>query len=445
MAKRKAITKANSKARTKSNPFDWKGCIDKVSRQPGIYSPGGVCAAAERRKVMGRNPSYGIYWLIQTYPAGPNRRLKESTVAVYKVYSLAEAKEDFENMGWDTAVVREAVFGSGMGKVVKRLSRNGRNPDELETVFSPESVASKLTLATAVPGAAVAMTAIELAHAVDAGLVDETAAVLMRPAEEVAEAVVGNPGDQWTVRTYEHRKPYRQWAIAGYNDAKSGAGFAAYQPEWMWLEKVPKSYKDNAKRWFDKGKQAGIALLRKSESEYYRYWNSVPPGLDRRANPSTDADAMYESFHGQPPTETVEVVEELREHGHLATLGTLVELKLQSMAGKDISIEWTKDNPYLASNEHGTQLYIVGGDQTVDLKALGMAGDKWEREHMVLGVCHEVTYRTRKGFDKFRLVDYYHNLGEETGVQPMLAYDTVNDKLSIVGGQYEVKPEGIVN
>lgn len=392
--------------------------MDKVSRQPGIYSPGGVCAAAERRKVMG-NPTdkqvnYAMYLLSK---AGYSTRYMDSSFK-----SLGATMR--ERSGTVDSWLRSMSSGD-ISRLISRLSgkSNPHNPDELETVFSPESVASKLTLATAVPGAAVAMTAIELAHAVDAGLVDETAAVLMRPAEEVAEAVVGvsNPRQPYILAMYD----------VGEFRSLGEQHFTTARDRDMAIRELRKSYTIDSSSKSRDGRWVKLTIRAKR-------------GNPRR-NPSTDADAMYESFHGQPPTETVEVVEELREHGHLATLGTLVELKLQSMAGKDVSIEWTKDNPYLASNEHGTQLYIVGGDQTVDLKALGMAGDKWEREHMVLGVCHEVTYRTRKGFDKFRLVDYYHNLGEETGVQPMLAYDTVNDKLSIVGGQYEVKPEGIVN
>jgi hypothetical protein len=64
---------------------------------------------------------------------------------------------------------------------------------------------------------------------------------------------------------------------------------------------------------------------------------------------------------------------------------------------------------------------------------------------MTLGVLVECTYQTEKGFQNFQLTDYYHHLGEETGVQPFLLYDPNNQLLSVSGGQYEVKPEGIVN
>jgi hypothetical protein len=64
---------------------------------------------------------------------------------------------------------------------------------------------------------------------------------------------------------------------------------------------------------------------------------------------------------------------------------------------------------------------------------------------MMIGVAYELTYQTEKGFQNFKLTDYYHKLGEETGVQPFLLYDPRNQLLSISGGQYQTKPEGIVN
>jgi hypothetical protein len=103
------------------------------------------------------------------------------------------------------------------------------------------------------------------------------------------------------------------------------------------------------------------------------------------------------------------------------------------------------DAPTLASSPDGRQLYIVGGDQSLDLSALKMSGKKWERDSMVLGVLDEFTYRTEKGFDNFKMSDYYHHAGEESGVQPMLVYDNINRRLSIVGGQYRITLRGVEN
>jgi hypothetical protein len=56
-----------------------------------------------------------------------------------------------------------------------------------------------------------------------------------------------------------------------------------------------------------------------------------------------------------------------------------------------------------------------------------------------------IVYQTRKGFDKFELIDYGHQTGEESGVQPMLVYHPRSKTLSVVGGQYRLKKPGIIN
>jgi hypothetical protein len=170
-----------------------------------------------------------------------------------------------------------------------------------------------------------------------------------------------------------------------------------------------------------------------------------------RRNPEQDAAEMYEKFHGKPSEGHITVKEEIHDHTHLAALGVAVNLKLQTLSGYEATIELskgaepgideTKADPkavYLATNEDGTQLYLEGGDQGVDLKALHMDG-AWERDDMILGPLFELTYRTRKDFDKFEVVDYYHELGEETGDLPLLRYEPRSPHLYISGGKYKIK------
>jgi hypothetical protein len=162
-------------------------------------------------------------------------------------------------------------------------------------------------------------------------------------------------------------------------------------------------------------------------------------------NPESAAADLYEEFHGQPPAETLEIVTEKSEHEWLTQLGQLVELKVQTVTNLDATFRFSKEAPELCSSEDGKQLYIEGGDQEIDLKALKMDGEKWVKDSMTIGVLYELTYRTKKGFHKFKTIDYFHKLGEESGVQPYLLYDPRNALLSISGGQYHTKPEGIVN
>ena len=41
--------------------------------------------------------------------------------------------------------------------------------------------------------------------------------------------------------------------------------------------------------------------------------------------------------------------------------------------------------------------------------------------------------------------NYFHKLGEVSGKLPHVTYDTINKLLGIVGGEYEILPEGIDN
>ena len=179
------------------------------------------------------------------------------------------------------------------------------------------------------------------------------------------------------------------------------------------------------------------------------------PGADlayhSKRNPSGEqrsADTLFEEFHGKSPTRTVEVRTSVKVREHLAQLGVLVSLKVLLLTGEKIELTFPaegRDAVTLASSPDGRQLYFEGGNQHIDLGDLEMASSKWERDSMVLGVLFQVTYQTTKGFDKFQLTDYYHDLGEETKIQPLLIYDRLSKLLTVSGGQYEVKPEGIVN
>ena len=165
----------------------------------------------------------------------------------------------------------------------------------------------------------------------------------------------------------------------------------------------------------------------------------------RKSNPEDTAADMYETFHGKPSEEILEVGETVNYHANLAVLGELVEIKVATLTKKDVDLSFEESDCLLCSNEKGTQLYIVGGDQSLDLEKLGFTGDKGDKDLITIGIAYEITYRTEKGFDKFRLTDYYHELGEETGFQPSLVYDVMNEFLLISGGEYKIKDVGIVN
>ena len=186
------------------------------------------------------------------------------------------------------------------------------------------------------------------------------------------------------------------------------------------------------------------------------FWRGAARGLanpkmrKRKAgkNPEDSAAALYEQFHGKP-SERIDVIEEsVHYHENLAALGQLVELKIKTPTRIKATLAFAEEGPdvaTLASSEDGRQLFVLGGNQELDLRAIEMDGPEWVRDLMDVGELIEVTYHTAKGFHKFEPINYFPKLGEETGVKPRLLYDTRNKRLLIAGGQYEVKPEGIVN
>jgi hypothetical protein len=200
-----------------------------------------------------------------------------------------------------------------------------------------------------------------------------------------------------------------------------------------------------------------------------------------KRNPAEDAAALSEKFHGRPSTSQRTIVEKLHVHKHLMEIGDLVRLVIDTPTGLVAVLNFNTSDPKkivrLASSERdpktgklvGKQLYFRGGDQEVNLAGLKMDSPLWIRDLMELGRLHEfkrgdpklivngeevkgsITYRTRKGMDDFKLVDYWHKAGEETArkagpaARSIVLYDYPNKKLLLGGGQYRVEAPGIIN
>jgi hypothetical protein len=183
--------------------------------------------------------------------------------------------------------------------------------------------------------------------------------------------------------------------------------------------------------------------------ERYGYFNEQGQWLSRttgrKHNPASGAAAKYEEFHGVPSEQETVITEEVHYHGNLAGLGDLVEIVIKTPSGYKAVLDFDKSGTLLCSSEDGKQLYLRGGDQSIDLDAIHMSSDEWLRDSMVLGLILKMTYRTAKKFDGLKVLDYEHKLGEESGVRPELIYDVLNNQLSVAGGQYDVRPEGVVN
>jgi hypothetical protein len=162
----------------------------------------------------------------------------------------------------------------------------------------------------------------------------------------------------------------------------------------------------------------------------------------RRRNPAETGDAMYERFHGRAPERTIEHRQKLSYRDEFAELGKLLELRFR-LYGIAQPVPLREFGAcQVTCTPDGKNIYLLGGNQKVDLSTLGIASDK---DYVQLGECTYISYLTRKGFHHFEPIEYQHKFGEENGIRPVLAYDTVNRVLFLLGGDYQCRPEGIVN
>ena len=193
--------------------------------------------------------------------------------------------------------------------------------------------------------------------------------------------------------------------------------------------------------------RSGSAVDPRAVCGAMRAKGTLPKGRHNRGrnNPVPQAQERYEKFHGHPSKELVEVKTKIHTHGVLTSLGDLKKLVIVSPAGHRVVIKGFKGagfkDAFLAMNEAATQLYIEGGDQSVNLADFGIRQPVHEKE--VLGVCESVYYFTTK--DHLQPEDggtavYKHRFGRK---KPTIVYDVPNQLLEFAGGGYTIPDEGI--
>ncbi len=199
----------------------------------------------------------------------------------------------------------------------------------------------------------------------------------------------------------------------------------------------------------------------KKRSEYARQiWDMRRGKRNPRTKQNSEAGAahFYQKFHGRESGEEVIIETEIREHRNLGTVGVLVCCVVDTPSGVQATIRFDSDDgdqvPFLCSSPDGCQLFIEGGNQELDLKALKLDGEEWRKERMVIGQFSDpepgrkfnICYIAAKSFDDFEDIEYQHDLGEPDEGEPkshrreapILEYDTMNKLLYIVGGQYKI-------
>ena len=181
----------------------------------------------------------------------------------------------------------------------------------------------------------------------------------------------------------------------------------------------------------------------------------------KRRNPEeeeTESADSYEKFHGFRPKERITVKKKIRYHENLWACGDLEKLDVISPDGVQVMIDGFK-GAMLSANEANTQLYIEGGDQSVNLADFGLGEPYHDKED--LGEIEKLYYFTNKTHlgDQGGEAIYHHTLGEERTKRdylfgklkgrkvprPRLVYDVMNQALEIIGGEYVIEPEGIRN
>jgi hypothetical protein len=198
----------------------------------------------------------------------------------------------------------------------------------------------------------------------------------------------------------------------------------------------------------------------------------LPKGWQKKQN-AANATALYTEFHGKAPDKIYDTnlpTADYGTHPELAQLGKLVSIMVGQgikLTGKDLDqaeplyeddehwqemIWWGKEEaPDVAAEPAGRQIYLIGGNQDLTGSLSRFPVDP-TKDLIDLGPCLRLEYFTRKKFDQFRGISYFHALGEETGgfpgdngQNPRLVFDKVRKLLYLVGGVYTIKPAGITD
>jgi hypothetical protein len=170
----------------------------------------------------------------------------------------------------------------------------------------------------------------------------------------------------------------------------------------------------------------------------------------RRKNPAAAADAAYKEFHGFDPEVTVKVSKLRHTHDYLAGAGVLKALEVRGVDREIHLIHFNRS--LLAFNENMNQLFIEGGDQTINVKEFGYTEP---HEVYTLGKVRSFDYETDKrhlGKEGGRAI-YHHqfrttNEGGQVVVvtvkrYPDLIYRELDGQLEFSGGSYTIRREGV--
>ena len=180
-------------------------------------------------------------------------------------------------------------------------------------------------------------------------------------------------------------------------------------------------------------KTARLAALAKASKR-----RTHNPRRRRNADSLAEAVEKYTQFHGRAPGSVREYEQAVRYPSNFAELGKLLELRVYlDDANPDFPITGFGDCQAVTTPD-GSNIYFIGGDQSLNFEALDLASDK---DFVELGPCTYIMYFTVKGFHDFQPTKYWHRFGEEDEIFPRLGYDRLNKSLFLIGGTTRYGPK----
>lgn len=244
------------------------------------------------------------------------------------------------------------------------------------------------------------------------------------------------------------------------------------------------NYRDQAASWAKQANRIdpnyrgrGLKVQESDEHGFPLAWKTREgnPIMIRHGNPS--AEELTETWHGREPKEVIDYEEEEEYEPDGAVLAELEELGIiLEDREQTISIEFEEDPPMLVANVNTETLEIVGGDQTLEF---GEGWDTRNKSEVSMGHVYLIAYCTDKhhlegsngvpeSYEHFFGEEFYKGHGYkvddykdsedffedlledgivdeaiEQGYLPTMVYDTVNEKIKLVGGKYTIEDVGL--
>lgn len=225
--------------------------------------------------------------------------------------------------------------------------------------------------------------------------------------------------------------------------------------------------------------------------EYKKNINSLVKELAQKfgriSNPSSsftaeEAQELAREFHGRENRDTTEFVVNVKMPRDVAQIGLLIELQVWVGDAPEVG-EKVKDGEYIPINFAGEypkandptvvyvggvqkagedtgQLYFIGGDQEFDVAEFSEAADlgydarELKADSILLGPVKAIAYFADKHHlegprEQKKGIPYQHEFaidestGEVVGEWPDLYYWPKEKQFKLVGGSYQILPEGI--